>query len=161
MIPVQINNRISERCSAPTCESRLSGKIQPACKYPLQTYCLTLKAFIALPCANLSAAQKYDDENQIEVIRVSSSRPRRGKSSLVRRFPMPHGKRVHRTSEENSNFSFGEHETLKLTHHPNGDSGNKVEIWYAPSMNYLPVKTRITQQNGDFSEQRLSAITKQ
>ena len=41
---------------------------------------------------------------------------------------------------------------------PRREFDQKVEIWYAPSLGYLPVRNRITQQNGDFIDQTLSEI---
>ena len=48
--------------------------------------------------------------------------------------------------------------TLKLTRKPRKEFDQKVEIWYAPSLGYLPVRNRITQQNGDFLDQQLTQV---
>ncbi|MEO8388075.1 MAG: DUF3108 domain-containing protein [Polaromonas sp.] len=61
-------------------------------------------------------------------------------------------------SEEKLALPYGEMETLKLTRQPRREFDQKVEIWYAPSLGYLPVRSKITQQNGDFIDQQLSAI---
>lgn len=41
-------------------------------------------------------------------------------------------------------------------------AGNKddqsVDVWYAPSLNFMPVRIRITQENGDIVDQRLSGM---
>ena len=50
--------------------------------------------------------------------------------------------------------------TVKVTRKPRREFDQKVEIWYAPSMGYLPVRNRITQQNGDFIDQELSDVSK-
>lgn len=50
--------------------------------------------------------------------------------------------------------------TLKLTRKPRREFDQKVEVWLAPSLGYLPVRTRITQPSGDFVDQRLSEISK-
>jgi hypothetical protein len=50
--------------------------------------------------------------------------------------------------------------TVKVTRKPRREFDQKVEIWFAPSMGYLPVRNRITQQNGDFIDQELSDISK-
>jgi Protein of unknown function (DUF3108) len=50
--------------------------------------------------------------------------------------------------------------TLKLTRKPRKEFDQKVEIWFAPSLGYLPVRNRITQQNGDFIDQQLSEVVK-
>ena len=49
---------------------------------------------------------------------------------------------------------------LKLTRKPRKEFDQKVEIWYAPSLGYLPVRNRITQQNGDFVDQQLTQVVK-
>jgi len=49
---------------------------------------------------------------------------------------------------------------LKLTRKPRKEFDQKVEIWFAPSLGYLPVRSRITQQNGDFIDQQLTQISK-
>ena len=50
--------------------------------------------------------------------------------------------------------------TLKVTRKPRKEFDQKVEIWYAPSLGYLPVRNRITQQNGDFIDQQLTEFVK-
>ena len=55
---------------------------------------------------------------------------------------------------------FGELKTLKLSRQPRKEFDQKVEIWYAPSLGYLPVRSKITQSNGDFVDQQLSAMAK-
>jgi hypothetical protein len=49
---------------------------------------------------------------------------------------------------------------IKVTRKPRSEYDQKVEIWYAPSLDYLPVRNRITQQNGDFIDQQLSSLTR-
>ena len=49
---------------------------------------------------------------------------------------------------------------LKLTRKPRKEFDQKVEIWFAPSLDYLPVRSRITQQNGDFIDQQLTDVVK-
>ena len=51
--------------------------------------------------------------------------------------------------------------TLKLTRKPRKEFDQKVEIWFAPSLGYLPVRNRITQQSGDFIDQQLVEVIKQ
>ena len=60
---------------------------------------------------------------------------------------------------EKLNLPYGEVSTLKLARQPRREFDQKIELWYAPALGYLPVRTRITQQNGDFIDQRLSAVT--
>jgi len=49
--------------------------------------------------------------------------------------------------------------TLKLARQPRREFDQKIELWYAPALGYLPVRTRITQNNGDYIDQRLSTVT--
>lgn len=61
-------------------------------------------------------------------------------------------------AEEKLNLPKGDVATIKLTRKPRREFDQKVEIWYAPSLGYLPVRNRITQANGDFIDQQLSNI---
>lgn len=63
-------------------------------------------------------------------------------------------------SEETLRLPAGEAATLKLTRKPQRDYDQTVEIWFAPAMDYLPVRSRITQQNGDFIDQQLRVVEK-
>ena len=63
-------------------------------------------------------------------------------------------------SEEQLQMPGGDMLAIKLTRKPRREFDQKVEIWYAPSLGYLPVRNRITQQNGDFIDQKLSSIGK-
>jgi len=63
-------------------------------------------------------------------------------------------------AEEKLALPFGELAAVKLTRQPRREFDQKVEIWYAPSLGYLPVRNRITQSNGDFIDQQLSALSK-
>lgn len=62
-------------------------------------------------------------------------------------------------AEEKLDLPYGEVSTLKLARQPRREFDQKIELWYAPALGYLPVRTRITQHNGDFVDQRLSAVT--
>ena len=55
---------------------------------------------------------------------------------------------------------YGPMATLKLSRQPRKEFDQKVEIWYAPSLGYLPVRSKITQSNGDFVDQQLTAVGK-
>ena len=46
---------------------------------------------------------------------------------------------------------------VKLIRAPAKEFDSKVELWYAPSMGYLPVRIRLTQANGDFADMQLRA----
>lgn len=41
---------------------------------------------------------------------------------------------------------------LKLQRLPRKDYDQKAELWVAPALNYLPVRIRLTQANGDFAD---------
>ena len=62
--------------------------------------------------------------------------------------------------EELLSLPFGELATVKLARQPRRDYDQKVELWYAPALGYLPVRSRITQANGDFVDQQLSELTR-
>ncbi len=63
-------------------------------------------------------------------------------------------------AEENLNLPVGDLNTLKLTRKPVRDYDQTIDIWYAPSLSWLPVRMRITQQNGDFIDQQLRVAEK-
>jgi hypothetical protein len=44
-------------------------------------------------------------------------------------------------------------EAIKLTREPIGEFDPRVEVWLAPSIDFLPVRIRLTQGNKDFVEQ--------
>ena len=46
---------------------------------------------------------------------------------------------------------------LKLTRNPRKDFDQKVELWLAPGMDYVPVRLRLTQPNGDWLDQQWSS----
>lgn len=46
---------------------------------------------------------------------------------------------------------------LKLTRSPRKDYDLKVELWLAPGMDYVPVRLRLTQPNGDSVDQQWSS----
>lgn len=59
---------------------------------------------------------------------------------------------------ETLQLPYGELATLRLSRQPRREFDQKVEIWYAPSLGYLPVRNRITQPNGDFIDQQLDGL---
>ena len=61
---------------------------------------------------------------------------------------------------ETLQLPFGELPTLKLSRQPRREFDQKVEIWFAPSLLYLPVRTRITQANGDYIDQQLTGVSR-
>ncbi len=48
----------------------------------------------------------------------------------------------------------GQQATLKLVRNPRQEFDQKVELWLAPALGYLPVRIRITEPNGDFVDQK-------
>lgn len=58
-------------------------------------------------------------------------------------------------AEEKLALPAGEMTAIKLTRKPQRDYDQTVEVWLAPSLAWLPVRSRITQQNGDFVDQQL------
>ena len=46
---------------------------------------------------------------------------------------------------------------LKLTRSPRKEFDQKVELWLAPGMDYVPVRLRLTQPNGDSVDQQWSS----
>ncbi|WP_332775631.1 DUF3108 domain-containing protein [Polaromonas sp.] len=62
------------------------------------------------------------------------------------------------TAEETLALPAGELAALKLTRRPRQEFDQKVEAWFAPSLGYLPVRIKITYQNGDFLDQQLSTV---
>ena len=63
-------------------------------------------------------------------------------------------------NEEDLDLMGAKMPTLKLTRKPRKEFDQKVELWYAPSLGYLPVRNRVTQQNGDFIDQQLTEVVK-
>ena len=49
----------------------------------------------------------------------------------------------------------GEMLTLKLLRNPRQEFDQKVELWLAPNLGYLPVRIQITEPNGDSIDQKL------
>lgn len=62
-------------------------------------------------------------------------------------------------AEEALDLPYGELATLKLSRQPRREFDQKIEIWYAPALGYLPVRSKITQHNGDFVDQQLNTLT--
>ena len=60
-------------------------------------------------------------------------------------------------AEERQTLPVGELATIKLTRAPRREFDQRVELWLAPSLGYLPARVRITQANGDFVDQQLHA----
>lgn len=58
--------------------------------------------------------------------------------------------------EETLELPAGTIPTWKLQRVPRRDYDQKAELWLAPSQQYLPVRIRITQSNGDFADLQLT-----
>jgi hypothetical protein len=61
-------------------------------------------------------------------------------------------------AEEKLELPMGTLHTLKLTRQPRREYDQRVEIWFAPALGYLPVRSKVTQHSGDFIDQQLRAI---
>lgn len=57
--------------------------------------------------------------------------------------------------EERLNLPGGEIAAWKFTRAPRREFDARVDLWLAPSLNYLPVRIRLTQANGDFVDQQM------
>lgn len=57
-------------------------------------------------------------------------------------------------TEEKQELPGGTLDTLKLTRSPRKQYDQKVEIWLAPSLAYLPARIRISDASGDFVDQQ-------
>jgi hypothetical protein len=58
------------------------------------------------------------------------------------------------------NLPFGPLATIKLSRQLRNEHDKKLEVWYAPSLDYLPVRNKISEANGDFVDQQLSALSR-
>ncbi|MES2685849.1 MAG: DUF3108 domain-containing protein [Pseudomonadota bacterium] len=63
-------------------------------------------------------------------------------------------------AEEKLSLPAGDFSAVKLTRKPQRDYDQTVEVWLAPAIGWLPVRTRITQHNGDFVDQQLRVAEK-
>ncbi|MDY0107224.1 MAG: DUF3108 domain-containing protein [Giesbergeria sp.] len=57
--------------------------------------------------------------------------------------------------EETLELPIGTLQALALQRLPRRDYDQKAQVWLAPALDYLPVRIRITQANGDFAELNL------
>lgn len=55
---------------------------------------------------------------------------------------------------ETLNLPGGQQATLKLLRNPREAFDQKVEVWLAPALGYLPARIRITEANGDYVDQQ-------
>lgn len=54
----------------------------------------------------------------------------------------------------------GKVDAVRLERAPRKEFDTRVEVWYGPSLGYLPVRIRITQQSGDYVDQKLDSLGK-
>ncbi len=57
--------------------------------------------------------------------------------------------------DEHLTLPAGQYNARKLTRNPRKPFDDKVELWLAPELGYLPVRIRQTQANGDFADFQL------
>lgn len=55
--------------------------------------------------------------------------------------------------EENLRVGSGEVRAIRLVRPPRHEFDQKVELWFAPSLNFLPIRIKLTQVRGDFVDQ--------
>ncbi|VTU13285.1 hypothetical protein SRS16CHR_00513 [Variovorax sp. SRS16] len=60
--------------------------------------------------------------------------------------------------EEKLSLPAGDYTVRKLTRNPRKPFDDKVELWVAPELGYLPVRIKQTQANGDFADLQLREI---
>jgi len=58
---------------------------------------------------------------------------------------------------EDLNLPYGMVQAIKLTRDPRQEFDQRVEAWFAPALDYWPVRIKITQNSGDFIDQQLSS----
>jgi hypothetical protein len=59
---------------------------------------------------------------------------------------------------ENLQLPFGDVDTIKINRKPRKEFDQAIELWFAPSIDYLPVRLRVTNANGDFVDQQLRKV---
>ena len=58
---------------------------------------------------------------------------------------------------ETLNLPSGPQTALRITRNPRREFDQKIELWFAPALNYLPVRFRFTETNGDFVDAQLQS----
>ena len=56
--------------------------------------------------------------------------------------------------QETLSLPGGELATVKLLRNARQEFDQKVELWLAPALDYLPARVRITESNGDYIDQK-------
>ena len=49
---------------------------------------------------------------------------------------------------------------VKVIRNPRREFDQRIEVWFAPSLGYLPARVKVTQANGDFVDQRYVGVEK-
>ena len=62
--------------------------------------------------------------------------------------------------EEFLQLPFGDIGAIKLNRKPRREFDQHIELWFAPTLGYLPVRLRITNANGDYVDQLLNKAEK-
>lgn len=62
--------------------------------------------------------------------------------------------------EELLSLPYGAVPSLKLNRNPRKEFDQRIELWFAPGLDYLPVRLRITNANGDSVDQLLRSLEK-
>jgi Protein of unknown function (DUF3108) len=62
---------------------------------------------------------------------------------------------------ENVNLESGPQIALRLTRNPRREFDRKIELWFAPAMNYLPVRYRQTESSGDYLDMAWQSVQPQ
>lgn len=60
---------------------------------------------------------------------------------------------------ESLSLPAGDMPALKLKRQNRAEHEQQVEVWFAPSLSYWPVRIKLTQANGDFVDQQLVSVT--
>ena len=63
-------------------------------------------------------------------------------------------------AREQQNLPVGTMPTIRLTRLAKRSYDQKVEIWFAPELGFLPVRSKITQVSGDFVDQQLENVVR-
>jgi len=61
-------------------------------------------------------------------------------------------------AEETLDLPIGKMQAVKLSRKPRQENDQKLELWLAPSLAYLPVRNRVTMANGDVVDQQLAEV---
>lgn len=64
------------------------------------------------------------------------------------------------TGQETIKVPGGEFTAIKLAHEPTAERSQKLELWYAPSLDFIPIRIRITKGNSDYLDLRWTGSQK-